>query len=655
MKKLKMTYRTIEQLMTGSSPSPSAASPSARFLPLCFFTSMLAFTACSTEEEMQPVNGIVNLQATQLALTVNGQGALQTRMTDDIVQEGADADLNKFRGISELHLIPFSIRVADGEALGAEPVTADRQRFGAELIDPRSGIGAKNTDLAINTNAKVYFDVMIPVGTNAFLCYAQATAAEATGQTAQQSKHQNGVLNIQNTYAQTPGAADGITFSLEPITTTADAQSAGEKLTTFLNSMYDAAAADWASVPLLSGSKEALMALNAGSSADVQEFVTRLYNSLAFAKDQNKVKDVLKVITDNTNVETGVFTNTDLAGYPANIGLPDGAAYITWVTTATTEHPYGHFEVATDKSNTGALSVDVATYTYPASLWYRANSRIHTSTLKVAGDTPDAIHNTVKGYFTTPDSWDKTETNVLNQTVGSDALFTPQGIVSVDPRTTIVAITNPLQYAVARLDAKVALSTAITAEEGKYYLEDNKKKIEVVDGTTFPVSGILIAGQNNVDWQFLPVTAPTSSTIYDNQLSTSGYCVKTVSAETDTQMALRTLVLETVKNATVTIALELVNQSGQDIVTGADDHIVPPGCKFYLIGQLDPKATTGVTAPATAHGKVFRQDQVTTVTFRIGDLKQAYNVIPDLTNPQLEFSLGVTDWKLSTPVGIELE
>ena len=80
------------------------------------------------------------------------------------------------------------------------------------------------------------------------------------------------------------------------------------------------------------------------------------------------------------------------------------------------------------------------------------------------------------------------------------------------------------------------------------------------------------------------------------------------------------------------------------------------GCKFYLIGVLDPTDTASDgTAKNVIDDKVFLQDHVTAVALTVSTLANAYNVIPDFSGDQLEFSLGVLDWKLSTPACISLE
>ena len=115
-----------------------------------------------------------------------------------------------------------------------------------------------------------------------------------------------------------------------------------------------------------------------------------------------------------------------------------------------------------------------------------------------------------------------------------------------------------------------------------------------------------------------------------------------------------TLALETAANTSVYVAVELIND-GADF-QGADG-VVPHGCKFYLVAELDPtedNTTVGskVTNSSYTGHKVFKQDFKTFANFTIvagssgstGNTKglaAAYNTIPDLRTPQLELGLSV--------------
>ena len=84
------------------------------------------------------------------------------------------------------------------------------------------------------------------------------------------------------------------------------------------------------------------------------------------------------------------------------------------------------------------------------------------------------------------------------------------------------------------------------------------------------------------------------------------------------------------------------------------DGIIPKDAKFYLVGKLDPEATTGTTKP-TGVDRVFVQDHITTANFTIKDLKKAYNCIPDLRTSGINVGLAVDlSWKSGIEFNVEL-
>ena len=191
-----------------------------------------------------------------------------------------------------------------------------------------------------------------------------------------------------------------------------------------------------------------------------------------------------------------------------------------------------------------------------------------------------------------------------------------------------------MQYAVGRLDMKLTATTTTLKDKENHEININD----------LSVTGVLVGQQCPVDFLFKS-KGGDAFTVYDSEIST------TINATAPTH----TLVLETQKDEDVNIAVELTNNSDVDIVTGADDQIVPPGCKFYLIGQLSVGGHTNYDANTDAKNRVFCQDYVTEVTFAVSDLKNAYYVIPPLSAAELQLSLGVTKWRMVTPAGIELK
>ena len=569
--------------------------------------------SCSTIDEPDSIWKPNKVKHTQLAIATSNVSKT-TRMSAAVTQADEKADGSHFRGIVDLYLLPFQV-----SPTGLDCIAPTSQPFAAQVA------AGDNTIPTIynGANSKYYIDVELPVGTNAFLVYGRATGNKGT----MAQKQTNGCLTMTGT---TP--AD-ITFTPEQIVPSVTAgKAAGEKgdaIVTYLNTIFDANWAD-ASKPTLYGLLDMVKDMKAGSSASVQAFVQEVYDALKNMSNVDYVANVLKAIlaveTLPAELPEEVTIPTNCQNYPfADLGLPEGAAVIEW------DETNNKFVAVTNKNNLGAMNIDVTKFVFPAELYYRTNSRIHTSEISFAGSTPEAMAQRIFNRT----AWDDgTTASVLKQKDGENDLFTPNG--TVKSATTVVAITEPLQYSVGRLDVKLA-ATGTTLKDN----DDTPKDIPV---SQLQVTGVLVGQQCPVDYKFHS-KGGDSFTIYDSDIET------TINATDFTH----TLVLEGEKDQAVNVAIELKNNSELDIVTGTDKQIVPPGCKFYLIGQLDPTKATGYDAANDTKNRVFCQDFVTSVTFNVKDLKSGYYVIPPLSAAQLEFSLGVIDWKLSTPAGVPLE
>ena len=216
--------------------------------------------------------------------------------------------------------------------------------------------------------------------------------------------------------------------------------------------------------------------------------------------------------------------------------------------------------------------------------------------------------------------------------------------------TRSVAILDPIQYGVGRMDMTInALAATLYDKKGEAYTPD---------AAGFTVTGVLIGGQKRVNYDFTTNTSATERAIYDN--ITKSQAPSTVSVTTTSNSATNyTLALQTAPETPIYVAIELLNN-------GADfegvDGVIPAGCKFYLVGKLDPTAdgtydTYNTAANVSYTGKrVFMQDFKTIVNFTIvpgtegtandKGLGAAYNTIPDLRTPELELGLSVNlEWQ----------
>lgn len=555
--------------------------------------------------------------------------ALKTRQSTAITQADEKTDGSHFRGISDLTILPFiagrvgSDCIAAGDAVLGSKIGVDETL--ADLYHDAAGTKGSPND-------KYYLEVRLEQYTNAFLVYGRATGNN--GDLA--GKQANGIL------AKTEGTKAGdFTFSPVPMVETIAegkaAGAAGDAIITYLNTIFNANWADRTNYPALYGVYPMVQSMQAGSSANVLAFLNRVYEMLLPARANTYVDAALDAIEAGATISGGKITALPTAcqNFPGDLGLPDGAAVIGWNNNK--------FEAITDKTNFNGLNVDVSKFCFPAELWYRANSRIHTSTRPLVSTlTPAQQAESVFNKIT----WAGTDDNsVLGQKNGTEDLFTPNGTVLNN--TTIVAITDPLQYAVGRLDVYLKVNDGVTV------LKDADDKD--VDITKLAITGILVGQQGPVDFNFhgtVPDGATESDfplyTIYDNQIETAA---STIGAETPTH----TLALETMPRQKVNVAIELQNNTGENIMTQSGDlaQIIPNGCKFYVIGQIDPANPT--TTSATAGNKAIAQDHYTTVTFLLSDITKAYYVIPDLNSADLEFTVKAIDWKLSTPSEVVLE
>ena len=587
-----------------------------------------------------------------LALSLGG-GTVGTRLSDAVVQK--DGTFAQFRGISDLRLIPF--RKPGG---GDSPVATTDSPIGAMIIGETS-IAAQGIDE--QNHSKYYKNVMVPVGTSAFLVYGKAKDLTAPT-TDISTKAYNGTLEPVgldvSISAIRPADVGFIPVKIYDNTATPDGATA---VTTWLNEIYAAADGDWADIAILNGVKDKFIAMTAGSSRSVLPFVKDLYDNIKQGEGITAVDNVIDKIDDHINIETGAYlTDSGFGGYPASIGLPDGAAFIAW------NESTNQFDVVTNKTNVGAINVTgLSKFAFPPALWYYTNSHIHTATAEI-NTTNDNDLNNIFDYSTAVlNSWDGTSpavqtdvtktvlgqnytpgaTNTFNHPASGTKLFTANS--RVETNTTLVAVSKPLQYGVGRLEMTVKANAA-SLNDGA----DPVKAITV--GTTnFPITGILIGSQYAVDYQFHPVTTDNNdpgttdkndAVLYDGQFTGNAYMLSS-----GTLAACNTLSLETKENEKVIICVELQNNSTETF-TGVSGQVIRPGCRFYLLGKLNP---ADGTKPEGASNRVFEQDRVTKVNFTVNTLANAYNVIPDFTNPTIKFSLGVTDWKVSTPTGTELQ
>lgn len=432
----------------------------------------------------------------------------------------------------------------------------------------------KSDDLEDGTNAKVYYNVSLNPGVDHFLFYGEAYSANDNALTDGEIK-----ANVAATTADTD-------FKLVGINVEAVNNAERATLLSALNTLVGTTG--WAdSQSDLANYYNALTSLKAGSATSVKFALNDLSKGIeaATATNEDELKETVKEAC-----ATAVAAVEDLT-FPANVGLPDGATQLKWNKNTK------QFEWA-DKA-IGDLSADVTTldkYVYPASLYYRANTTIKTAKTPVA-DQYSGDWNTCLDLYT-------------------------EG-TSVTSNSLSVALVDPVQYAVARLD--------VTAKFANATVNDNLgEPVNTSDGTGITLNGILVSTYKDADWQLYNNNSLANKgfVIYDPSITPTK-----VGTTTDlTKPMAQTLTLASNKGESVKFALELVNNTGKAF-TGIDG-MIPNGAKFYLIGQLDPKS-------GKANNRVFEQAYNTKANVTINSLSRAYNGIPDLENPKLELGLSV--------------
>jgi hypothetical protein len=341
-----------------------------------------------------------------------------------------------------------------------------------------------------------------------------------------------------------------------------------------------------------------------GSSANIKAYtleLKRLLNNLTLTGEVNQA-------IRTAIIEKIEKYNDAWDGFPASIGLPDGAAAIRW--NGETFTPQISYTSLADING-------IDRFTYPAEIYYYGNSRIRTSSIDKR-----------KEKYT-----DREWTAILNDYEYAD------GVVSTS--TTSVAIKEPLQYGVAHV--KILLKQTDSSN-----LKDAGGADIPVGTSNFPLKGVIIGGQLPVGFDFTPTTAyPVYSEadmkfIYDYQVPTLY-----LSASADAAEPINTLVLQSYDKKKVPVALELTNNSGTDF-KGLGG-IIQKGTKFYLVGEIDPEQFKD-DSRTEIRDRVFTQDYTTTLNIKVTGLEKAYNVVPNLLSPRLEMGIELTPkWVATTP------
>lgn len=542
------------------------------------------FTACSSGRDAEEATNVVYNEEGKagvrpefvISLPRNVVGG--TRMEGDIVQNLGTSD--QFRGIDNIHLIPFS-----GVPVSGSTKLADIIRLSSINALEKPG----------SVNYKVYADQFVPVGTKNFLFYGKAVDRYVDEPlTSMSDKFKYGVLKYNGLTESEFSTAGSVNFSLEQINTSLEQQqdnAVGRAIIQLMSRLAnvtvngDAPENAWSTTthPVLAALYKNFIGTTVYSSNALALILDKIYFGLDHVESTdpahplaNKIRSMIQdacVSGYEPIANTPVELTSDYSGYPANIGLPDGAARCRWNATGLQANMF----VDMTANYTLGFKVKPTDYCYPAALWYHVSTPIRTSAKKESGNYSDQT------------SWDNVINTVYSET--NDEVLTG---------TQSVALVNPVQYAVGRLDTKVQMESGGTIYDG------DGQAVDFGDGYT--LKGLLLGGQNSVNYAF-ESTGNENFCIYDRVMSASNLTFKPGAPTTTPNY---TLALETKTNQKIFAALELVN-NGQAF-KGADGTI-PAGGIFYMTVSLDP--TTAGNYDANNLNKIIMKDHKTKLTVNI--------------------------------------
>lgn len=608
------------------------------FASAMLLASAAGMTSCSSDS-IEPTGGsgvTGQVVKTQFALNIpyggnssTNQAKKVTRMTDEMTQQSG----KPFRGISDIVLLTFN----------GNPSTAGNTEA-TRIIE----IGTDANAYAHDEYSKLYRDIEIPVGTNHMLFYGRAT--RKSGDT----DFQAGKITDVGTKT-TQKVLANLSHELTAINSTADFTTDTEaaKIIKALNDIANAKVTDtdgndytWATIgnetPLPSWLKEnekkflaarykEFTKLKAGSKTSVVEFIKNLKTALVGETGEPTIPAERKLTKEIYDKCEAALVDISSIDFPGKFNLPDGVASLSWIEGESKFDYNAPNNVIIGTGN----SINYQKICYPAELSYFVN----TTTMVSDKDMSNLSE------FPTCNDWIQNTQTAWNAKTN----FTENAVANT---TKTVGLKEPVQYSVAVLKSTVRCNAATLEDNAKEAGSFDENQQISVPTNGFKVTGILIGGQPaSVDWKYDPVSTESfANTIYDKEMNGS----MVAKNETSASNANYTLVFDNKKSDTqspVYVTLELENNSDKNFY--GKDGIILKGAKFYLVGQLNPNKT-GLTNPNSVN-RVFVQDYVTTANFKIKDLKDAYNCIPDLRTSGINVGLAVDlDWKSGITFDVDI-
>ena len=544
------------------------------------------FTACSSGRDAEDITNVVYNEEgkagvkPEFVLSLPRKVVGGTRMEGGIVQYLGTSD--QFRGIDHIRLIPFS-----------DTPTKSSTKL-ADIMSLSSISVLEETEKKLNY--KVYADQFVPVGTKNFLFYGKAVDKYVDQPlTSMNDKFTYGVLKSEGLTESEFTNAGSVKFSLEQINTSTEQQQndpVGRAIIQLMSQLANVTVSGsgpdiaWSTTThtVLAALYKNFIGTTVYSSNALAIMLDKIYFGLDHVESTdpaynlaNRIRSMIQdacIAGYEPMADTPVKLKSDYSGYPANIGLPDGAARCRWVASGQQANMF----VDMTANYTLGFRVKPTDYCYPAALWYHVSTPIRTSA------------NIESDNYSDQSSWENVISNIYTE--GSNEVLTG---------TRSVALVKPVQYAVGRLD------TSVKMESGDIY-DGEGQAVDVGEGYT--LKGILLGGQNGVNYAF-ESRGSENFCIYDRVMSASASDLTFTPGGLATKPNY-TLALETQTNQVIFAALELVN-NGQAF-KGADGTI-PAGGVFYMTVSLDP--TTGYGYDEDTKNKIIMKDHNTILTVTI--------------------------------------
>lgn len=536
----------------------------------------------------------------------------QTRQTDDVITSESNPRL------------PYFMRII--------PLVNDNPQLG--------DIGWEDPVSKENPNSRFYRSrfCSINIGVNGLLVYGNVVNKAAPQGT--HIKMYNGSLieTFPQTITTVNDVQEGISFNLDPIYKSTDytatngipagAQALAECLTKIatkdnfhtstdatIKAFFDKFTNEGKHIP--------------GSAASVKKWIENFRTSISSHLNPSNPSILDAVNTEAGNQLSAIASST----YPRDINLPDGAAVLRW------DKNVNRFEPQLNTTTIDNIN-SIARFAYPAPLYYFIASDIKTSEESVDFATLYSEVATDENKT----AWTKVlENQKFNKT-------------SVTTNTRAVALTRPVQFAVAQLKVKIKAYTDNLPDAAT----PTPNNIPAT-GENFPLKGIVVCDQRPVNYRFEPKEVEQDAVsdaevlfIYDNQVKEG--CYLRTQTEGTWAEGCNTLVFQSLKDENVHIILEFENNSNQSFT--CLDGIVYPGTRFYMVGVVDASLyrTNDPNANSENNKQVFTKDYITTVNMTVSSLARAYNVPPNLLSPNLEIGVETTpEWEGATPTVIRLD